>query len=84
MFEFDDEIQTGDVVAVTNGLGRVEGLVIGSHVDYLDRQIIQVQLEREVYHAWRPTVTRVKRTVRTTMSPVSPLRTRTIERKIYW
>ncbi|KAL9713198.1 hypothetical protein Ac2012v2_004439 [Leucoagaricus gongylophorus] len=77
-----EEIIPGDIVAVRHGTkGRQEGLVVGSHVDYQGRQIIEVQLDSEVYHAWYPTVTRVKRIV--SHHPVAP-RARTIERRIYW
>ncbi|KAI5893198.1 uncharacterized protein SCHCODRAFT_02621121 [Schizophyllum commune H4-8] len=84
----DEEILLGDIVSVNHGFsGRKEGLVIGSHIDYLGRQIVEVQLEPgEVYHAWYPTVTRVKRTIavqRPAMLP--PARShRTVERRIYW
>ncbi|KAJ3756409.1 hypothetical protein EV361DRAFT_811438, partial [Lentinula raphanica] len=80
----------GDVVAVNHNLaGRQEGLVIGSHVDYLGRTIIEVRLDSyEVYHAWQPTVTRITRSVynRPAQVPLigSVPRTRTVERKIYW
>ena len=74
--------QPGDIVAVRHGIkGRQEGLVIGSHIDYQGRQVVEVQLEGEVYHAWYPSVTRVKRTIAYTRP--SPNR-RTIERRIYW
>ncbi|KAE9407154.1 hypothetical protein BT96DRAFT_914760, partial [Gymnopus androsaceus JB14] len=60
-----EEIYPGDIVAVNHGLaGRQEGLVIGSHIDYAGRQILEVQLDSDVvHHAWYPTVTRVKRVV---------------------
>ncbi|RXW23108.1 hypothetical protein EST38_g2735 [Candolleomyces aberdarensis] len=79
-------IAAGDVVAVRHGAkGNVEGLVVGSHVDYAGRQVIEVQLDGlpEVYHAWYPTVTRVRRTVYTRPTYL-PARTKTIERRIYW
>jgi len=77
-----EEIIPGDIVAVRHGVkGRQEGLVLGSHVDYAGRQIIEVQLEGEVYNAWYPTVTRVKRVV--SYSRPTP-RARTVERRIYW
>ncbi|KIK64741.1 hypothetical protein GYMLUDRAFT_39703 [Collybiopsis luxurians FD-317 M1] len=87
-----EDIYPGDVVAVNHGLaGRKEGLVVGSHIDYLGRQIIEVQLDSsEVYHAWYPTVTRVKRVVSYQRPNQVPLiggsvpRTRTVERRIYW
>lgn len=79
----NESITPGDIVAVRHGLkGRQEGLVIGSHIDYAGRQIIEVQLDSEVYHAWYPTVTRVKRTVYTRPGIASGRRT--IERRIYW
>jgi len=83
MATFDDgEIAPGDIVAVRHGeKGRQEGLVIGSHFDYAGRQIIEVQLESEIYHAWYPTVTRVKRIM---SHPGMPARTKRIERRIYW
>ncbi|KAL0949214.1 hypothetical protein HGRIS_009294 [Hohenbuehelia grisea] len=79
-----EEIIPGDMVTVNHGLyGRTEGLVIGSHVDYVGRQIIEVQLPPgEVYHAWYPTVTRVKRTI--SYQRPSASRHRTIERRVYW
>ncbi|KAH9482232.1 hypothetical protein JR316_0004330 [Psilocybe cubensis] len=47
-------ITPGDIVAVRHGTkGRTEGLVIGSHFDYAGRQIIEVQLDGEVYNAWQ-------------------------------
>ncbi|KZP21562.1 hypothetical protein FIBSPDRAFT_740416, partial [Athelia psychrophila] len=71
----------GDIVAVRHGIyGRKEGLVVGSHVDYAGRQIIEVQIDQgEVYNAWYPTVTRVKRTI----SYARPKTTR-VERRVYW
>ncbi|KAF8638625.1 hypothetical protein AX17_002166 [Amanita inopinata Kibby_2008] len=83
MTNFEDEIAPGDIVAVRHGLkGKQEGLVISSHYDYLNRQVVVVQLESEVYHALYPTVTRVKRTVH--YSRANPSRPKTIERRIYW
>ncbi|KAF9813576.1 hypothetical protein IEO21_05508 [Rhodonia placenta] len=78
-----DEIIPGDIVAVQNGVsGRREGLVIGSHVDYAGRQILEVQMEPgEIYNAWYPTVTRVKRTISYTRPQHKQ---RTVERFIYW
>ncbi|OBZ70343.1 hypothetical protein A0H81_09764 [Grifola frondosa] len=60
-----EDIARGDIVAIQHGqYGRREGLVIGSHIDYAGRQIVEVQLEPgEIYNAWYPTVTRVKRTI---------------------
>ena len=80
-YDVDEEIIPGDIVAVRHGYkGRQEGLVIGSSMDHLGRQIIEVQLENEVYRAYRPTLTRVRRTVYTRPNPVK----RTVERRIYW
>ncbi|KAK7029406.1 hypothetical protein VNI00_014660 [Paramarasmius palmivorus] len=49
-----EDILPGDIVAVNNGFsGRREGLVVGSHIDYLGRQIIEVQMDGgEVYNHW--------------------------------
>ncbi|KAL6307146.1 hypothetical protein BKA93DRAFT_823610 [Sparassis latifolia] len=84
MSSSDESIAPGDIVAVQHGqYGRKEGLVIGSHIDYAGRQIVEVQLgPEEVYHAWYPTVTRVKRTISYTR-PTVP-KHRTIERMVYW
>jgi len=86
-----EEIYPGDIVAVNHGVaGRREGLVVGSHIDYAGRQILEVQLDgAEIYHAWYPTVTRVKRVVSYQRPSTVPLigsvpRTRTVERRIYW
>ncbi|KAJ8087185.1 hypothetical protein AAF712_002723 [Marasmius tenuissimus] len=83
-----EEIIPGDIVAVNHGYGgRREGLVVGAHVDYAGRQIIEVQLDGEVYNHWYPTVTRVKRTIqysRPPSLPRVPTHQRTIERRIYW
>ncbi|KAK7696128.1 hypothetical protein QCA50_000773 [Cerrena zonata] len=82
MFE-DDSIVPGDIVTVNNGQGRREGMVVGSHMDYAGRQIVEVQLEPgNVYHAWYPTVTRVKRTI--SYSGATPHKARTVQRTIYW
>ncbi|KAK7470052.1 hypothetical protein VKT23_001490 [Stygiomarasmius scandens] len=79
-----EEIIPGDIVAINHALsGRREGLVVGSHIDYLGRQIVEVQLENELYHAWYPTVTRIKR-VAYRPATIQPARARTIERRIYW
>ncbi|KAI0692554.1 hypothetical protein BC835DRAFT_1356742 [Cytidiella melzeri] len=82
----DDSILPGDIVAVQHGqYGRTEGLVVGSHVDLQGRQIVEVQLDRrdsEVYHAWLPSVTRVRRT--TYYSAPPPQKVRTVERRVYW
>ncbi|CDO69583.1 hypothetical protein BN946_scf184759.g23 [Trametes cinnabarina] len=78
-----DDIVPGDIVTVSHTQGRREGLVVGSHIDYAGRQIVEVQLEPgEIYHAWYPTVTRVRRTISYTRP--SPQHKRTIERTIYW
>jgi len=79
-----EEIGPGDIVAIQHGPnGRKEGLVIGTHIDYAGRQIVEVQLEPgEIYNAWYPSVTRVKRTISYTRP--SPQRQRTVERFIYW
>ena len=43
------------------------------------RQVVEVQFEPgEIYHAWYPSVTRVKRTIYTRPKP------RTVERHVYW
>ncbi|EIN11056.1 hypothetical protein PUNSTDRAFT_101043 [Punctularia strigosozonata HHB-11173 SS5] len=82
----DDSIIPGDIVAVNHGAyGRTEGLVVGSHVDYAGRQVIEVQLDNpthEVYHAWYPAVTRVKRVVHNRLP--APAKHRTIERHVYY
>jgi len=75
-----EDIGLGDIVTVNHGnYGRREGLVIGSHVDYAGRQIVEVQFEPgEVYSTWYPMVTRVKRTIYTRPQA------RTIQRSVYW
>ncbi|KAH6908109.1 hypothetical protein BKA70DRAFT_291259 [Coprinopsis sp. MPI-PUGE-AT-0042] len=81
----EEYIAPGDIVAVRHGVkGRQEGLVVGSHVDYAGRQILEVQLDNEpvVYNAWYPSVTRVRRTVYT--RPTIAATRRTVERRIYW
>ncbi|KAI6130271.1 hypothetical protein EDD16DRAFT_1078026 [Pisolithus croceorrhizus] len=77
------EITPGDIVSVNHDrYGRKEGLVVGSFTDSVGRQILEVQLEAgELYRAWYPTVTRVRRTV-TYTRPVT--KQRTVERQIYW
>jgi len=77
----DEYIARGDIVAVRHGIqGRQEGLVIGSHIDYAGRQIIEVQLEPgEIFHAWYPTVTRVRRTI-----SHHPHRHAKVERRVLW
>ncbi|KAJ8518885.1 hypothetical protein ONZ45_g4113 [Pleurotus djamor] len=83
VFGSSEEIVLGDIVAVNHGsYGRTEGLVIGTHVDYAGRQIVEVQLQPgEIYNAWYPTVTRVKRTISYTRPQP---RHRTVERRIYY
>ncbi|KIY70349.1 hypothetical protein CYLTODRAFT_488150 [Cylindrobasidium torrendii FP15055 ss-10] len=85
------DIIAGDVVQVNNGLSRKEGIVVGNHYDYLGRQIVEVQLDtHEVYNAWYPTVTRVRRTVSYPKAPVaiapppSVRRATTVERRVIW
>jgi len=79
-----DEITPGDIVAVNHGLyGRKEGLVIGTTVDYAGRQVVEIQFEPgEMYRAWYPQVTRVRRTISYTKP--QDARHRTVERHIYW
>ncbi|KAJ6464351.1 hypothetical protein C8R45DRAFT_1107260 [Mycena sanguinolenta] len=79
-----EEIAPGDIVAVSHGTyGRREGLVVGTHIDYAGRQILEVQMDAgEMYNAWYPTVTRVRRTV--SYARPSHSRARTIERHVYW
>lgn len=76
------EITPGEIVSVNHDrYGRKEGLVVGSFTDSVGRQILEVQLEAgEVYRAWSPTVTRVRRTVTYTR----PVKQRVVERQIYW
>ncbi|KAF8806178.1 hypothetical protein BYT27DRAFT_7191493 [Phlegmacium glaucopus] len=79
----EEYITPGDIVAVRHGTkGRQEGLVVGSHFDYAGRQIIEVQLDSELFHAWYPTVTRVRRTIAYGRPALD--RRRTIERRVYW
>ena len=80
------DITPGDIVSVNHErYGRREGLVVGQYTDYAGRQIVEVQLEaNEVYQAWYPTVTRVRRTVSYTRPQISRPRERTVERRIYW
>jgi len=85
----EEYIVPGDIVAVRHGIkGRQEGLVIGSHFDYAGRQIIEVQLDGELFHALLPTVTRVKRVqvvaYRDRHNAFSRPQARTIERRVYW
>ncbi|VDB91526.1 unnamed protein product [Peniophora sp. CBMAI 1063] len=79
--QYEAEITPGDIVTVNNGAyAKREGLVVGSHIDYAGRQIVEVQFEpNEIYHAYYPAVTRVRRTVYT-----RPKRVPTVERHIYW
>ncbi|KAG6809577.1 hypothetical protein H0H92_015698 [Tricholoma furcatifolium] len=81
----DDEIVPGDIVAVRHGSkGRQEGLVIGSHIDLHGRQVIEVQLENEVYRVLHPQLTRIRRTISYRPSLTSPNKVRTIERRVLW
>ncbi|KAH0588115.1 hypothetical protein H2248_006836 [Termitomyces sp. 'cryptogamus'] len=83
----DDEIVPGDIVAVRHGLkGRQEGLVIGAHVDYMGRQVIEVQLDStEVYQVYHPYVTRLRRTISYSRPSLSaPHKVRTVERRVLW
>ncbi|KAK6969109.1 F-box domain-containing protein [Favolaschia claudopus] len=84
MSSTDQDISPGDIVAVSHGVyGRREGLVVGAHIDYAGRQILQVQMDAgDIYNAWYPTVTRVRRTV--SYARPSMGKQRTIERRIYW
>jgi len=79
------EITPGEIVAVNHDrYGRREGLVVGSFTDSIGRQILEVQLEaNEIYQAWSPTVTRVRRTV-SYSRPAPVVKQRTVERRIYW
>ncbi|KIY47146.1 hypothetical protein FISHEDRAFT_45888 [Fistulina hepatica ATCC 64428] len=79
------DVQLGDIVSVNNGIsGYKEGLVVGSYSDWAGRQILEVQLEPgNVYHAWYPTVTRVKRVVSVNRPATLP-RSRTVQRTVYW
>ncbi|KAG6831978.1 hypothetical protein H0H87_003122 [Tephrocybe sp. NHM501043] len=84
---YEEEIVPGDIVAVRHGLkGRQEGLVIGSHIDLQGRQVIEVQLESEVYRVLHPQVTRVRRTISYSARPglSGPHKVRTIERRVLW
>ncbi|KAF8607806.1 hypothetical protein BDV93DRAFT_552628 [Ceratobasidium sp. AG-I] len=81
METYGNDIINGDVVAVTIQHSRREGLVVGHHYDALGRHIVEVQVEGypDYYHAWYPTVTRVRRTV-----SYQPQRYRQVERNVYW
>jgi len=76
----NEDIVPGDIVTVNHGnYGRREGLVIGSHHDHLGRHVVEVQFDQgDIYQAWYPSVTRVKRTIYTRP------KARTIERSVYW
>ncbi|KAJ6559916.1 hypothetical protein B0H19DRAFT_1146067 [Mycena capillaripes] len=80
-----EEIAPGDIVAVSHhAYGRREGLVVGAHIDYAGRQILEVQMDAgDIYNAWYPTVTRVRRTVSYARPSVGN-RHRTVERRVYW
>ncbi|CAE6523437.1 unnamed protein product [Rhizoctonia solani] len=75
------DIIPGDVVAVNVDHSRREGLVVGHHYDALGRHIVEVQLDGypNYYHAWMPTVTRVRRT-----TTYQPARYRSVERHVYY
>jgi len=69
----------GEVVSVQSPTGYQEGIVVGSRYDYAGRQVVEVRLGTgNIYHAWYPTVTRVKRTIYTRPQP------HTVERHVYW
>ncbi|GLB34224.1 hypothetical protein LshimejAT787_0111080 [Lyophyllum shimeji] len=86
MSSYDEDIAPGDIVAVRHGIkGRQEGLVIGSHIDHHGRQIIEVQLDNDVYRVWQPHVTRIRRTISYARPSLqAPNKVRTIERRILW
>ncbi|KAF8488996.1 hypothetical protein JB92DRAFT_2756443, partial [Gautieria morchelliformis] len=73
----------GDIVAVNvQTYGRREGLVVGSHIDMLGRHIVEIQFDPgDLYNAWYPTVTRVRRT---TYYLPPARRTMSVERRVYW
>ncbi|KAF8345620.1 hypothetical protein F5887DRAFT_965926 [Amanita rubescens] len=74
-------ISIGDTVSVRHDLkGKQYGTVMRSHYNFDGEQIIEVKLDSAVYHY---PLTRVRRVVRS-LPPANPLRTRTIERRIYW
>jgi len=76
------DLLAGDIVAVNlPTVGHREGRVIGQHIDYAGRLIVQVQFEPgNYYNAWAPAVTRVRRT--TYISP-APHTQQVIERTYY-
>ncbi|EJD36941.1 hypothetical protein AURDEDRAFT_188227 [Auricularia subglabra TFB-10046 SS5] len=77
------DVAAGDIVSVTTPSGKREGLVVGSHVDFNGRHILEIQFEPGAfYNAWYPTVTRVRRTTYTVPSYAGAQRT--IERRVYW
>lgn len=80
-----EDIIAGDIVAVQHPGGRREGLVVGSHIDYAGRQVVEVQLDptEPVYYAHYPTVTRVRRTTYYNTIPAAH-KVRTVERRVYW
>ncbi|KAJ6470746.1 hypothetical protein C8R47DRAFT_1222402 [Mycena vitilis] len=50
-----EEISPGDIVAVSHhAYGRREGLVVGAHIDWAGRQILEVQMDGagDIYNAW--------------------------------
>jgi hypothetical protein len=54
-------------------------LIYASRVLLQGRQVVEIQFEPgDIYHAWYPSVTRVKRTIYTRPKP------RTVERHVYW
>ncbi|KAB5595412.1 hypothetical protein CTheo_1089 [Ceratobasidium theobromae] len=81
--EVATDIIPGDIVAVNVDHGRREGLVVGHHYDALGRHIVEVQLEGypSYYHAWYPTVTRIRRTT-TYHQPA--VRYRHVDRHVYY
>jgi len=74
------EVLTGDFVSVNlPTVGHREGRVIGQHIDYAGRLVVQVQFEPGYYYnAWAPNVTRVRRT--TYINPVPHVTQQVIER----
>ncbi|KIO15542.1 hypothetical protein M407DRAFT_34865 [Tulasnella calospora MUT 4182] len=51
----DADFLPGDVVAVnTPTHGQREGLVVGTHLDNVGRQIVEIQFDRpgDYYYAW--------------------------------
>ncbi|KAH8834370.1 hypothetical protein DL96DRAFT_1580342 [Flagelloscypha sp. PMI_526] len=81
----DNDIQPGDIVAVRHGAaGKKEGLVVGSHIDYAGRTVLEIQLDEGTYYnAWYPSVTKVRRTISYHRPSLAAPR-RTIERRVIW